>query len=87
MRRFIRAVTVALSVAAAGVGGTHGQALSPVEQRIVAHVDARADAAVALLEQTVNMNSGTFNHAGVRAVGEVMAERFRRWASTSVGPG
>jgi len=55
----------------------HAQTLGAVEQRIVAHVDAHADAAIALLERTVNMNSGTFNHAGVRAVGAVMAERFR----------
>jgi glutamate carboxypeptidase len=33
-------------------------------------VRARSDEALRLLEQSVNINSGTMNHAGVRAVGE-----------------
>jgi glutamate carboxypeptidase len=47
--------------------------LDPVEQQIVAAVDRQNDAALALLEGVVNINSGTTNLAGVRAVGE----RFR----------
>src|SRR3954466_12256587 len=47
--------------------------LDPVEQRIVAAVDRENDAAVTLLEAIVNINSGTTNLAGVRAVGD----RFR----------
>lgn len=47
------------------------QSLSPVEQRIVAAVDARTPEAIALLERAVNINSGSMNPAGVRAVGEV----------------
>ena len=31
------------------------------------------DEAIALLEKTVNIGSGTMNHAGVRTVGDVMA--------------
>lgn len=44
--------------------------LSPVEQRITADVRARSGEAIRLLEQAVNINSGTMNHSGVRAVGE-----------------
>jgi len=47
------------------------QSLSPIERRIVAAVDARTPEAVALLERAVNINSGSMNPEGVRAVGEV----------------
>ena len=62
----VLALLSALSASAA-----HAQQLSPVEQRIAAEVRARAPAALALLERSVNINSGTMNHAGVRAVGKV----------------
>jgi glutamate carboxypeptidase len=42
-----------------------------VERDIVAYVDAHHDEAVALLERTVNINSGSMNFEGVRAVGQV----------------
>ncbi len=43
--------------------------LDPVEQAIVAAVEAQADELVEQLETLVNINSGTMNHAGVREVG------------------
>jgi glutamate carboxypeptidase len=43
--------------------------LSAVEREIVRHVDRRRTDAVALLEHVVNINSGTMNFPGVRAVG------------------
>lgn len=49
----------------------HAQQLSPVEERIVAEVKSRSAAALGLLERSVNINSGTMNHAGVREVGKV----------------
>jgi glutamate carboxypeptidase len=67
-------------------GLVQAQTLSPVEQRIASHVDAHNAEAVALLERTVNINSGTFNPAGVRRVGDVIAAELRpfgfevRWA-------
>jgi glutamate carboxypeptidase len=54
----------------------HAQGLSPVEQRIVAAVDARTPEAIALLEQAVYVNSGSLNPAGVRAVGELYRAEF-----------
>ncbi|MGI9271532.1 MAG: M20/M25/M40 family metallo-hydrolase [Woeseiaceae bacterium] len=42
------------------------------EQRMLDWVDARAEDANALLEETVNIGSGTMNHEGVQAVGVVM---------------
>ena len=59
-------------VACTSAFGVHAQTapLSPVEQRIAANVRARSVEAIRMLEQSVNINSGTMNHAGVREVGE-----------------
>jgi len=46
--------------------------LDPAEQQMVDWIDAHAEDAIALLEETVNISSGTMNHEGVRAVGAVM---------------
>jgi glutamate carboxypeptidase len=46
------------------------------ERAIGAFVDAHIDEAVALLERVVNINSGTQNLAGVRAVGNVFRAEF-----------
>ena len=48
-----------------------GGRVTPEEQAIVAAVDAANPQALALLERVVNINSGSMNFAGVRAVGEV----------------
>src|SRR3712207_37721 len=52
------------------------QQLSATERRITAYVDAHVDDAVALLERTVNINSGTLNVEGVREVGRVYAAQL-----------
>jgi glutamate carboxypeptidase len=52
------------------------QALSPVEARLVEHVDAGHAAAVALLEESVNINSGTLNREGVRRTAEHLMPHF-----------
>ena len=46
--------------------------LSRPEQRIPATVDAEYERSVALLERLVNVNSGTMNFAGVKAVSELV---------------
>lgn len=48
------------------------QELTRQEGALVDWVDAHVDEAIALLEETVNINSGTMNHDGVRAVGDVL---------------
>jgi glutamate carboxypeptidase len=64
-----------------------GQQLSKQETVLVHSVDEEAPAAVALLEKIVNMNSGTFNPAGVIEVGKVLESEFQalgfttRWVS------
>jgi glutamate carboxypeptidase len=46
--------------------------LTSEEQRMADWIDAHAEDAIALLEETVNIGSGTMNPDGVRAVGDVM---------------
>lgn len=46
------------------------------EKTIVAYVKSRQEPAIALLEQTVDINSGTMNFAGVKAVADVFRPRF-----------
>jgi glutamate carboxypeptidase len=48
------------------------QPLTPPEKAMVAYIDANKQESNALLEQLVNINSGTHNLEGVRAVGKIM---------------
>lgn len=71
LHQLLRAVpllTLGLAAPAAG----QQPAISAPERAIVAAADSRSDEAVALLERIVNINSGTMNLAGVRAVGMVL---------------
>lgn len=52
------------------------QIAAPAERAIVAAVDAGNAEAVALLEKAVNINSGTHNFPGVRAVGALFRREF-----------
>src|SRR3954447_10366861 len=52
------------------------QTSSAPEKAIVAAVDANNPTALALLEKVVNINSGTHNFPGVRAVGDVFKKEF-----------
>ncbi len=47
-----------------------------VEKKILASVDATNDEMLALLEELVNINSGTMNLAGVKQVGDILLEKF-----------
>ena len=84
---FTLAFTALLAVGAAPAPpATATHPLSRTEKAIVAHVDAHAGEARALLERVVNVNSGTQNLAGVREVGKVFAGELEalgfttRWA-------
>jgi len=65
-RLFLCALMLVLSLAA------RAESLSSDERRMADWIDAHADAAVALLKETVDIPSGTSNLSGVREVGEVM---------------
>ncbi len=67
--------------------GRTSSALDNREQQLVRYIDAEREAAIEFLERTVNVNSGSLNLEGVRAVAELYHERFAamgfavRWVS------
>jgi glutamate carboxypeptidase len=70
-------VGVCALLAGSSFSAQSSQALTAVEQRIAAFAETSRPGAEALLEQVVNINSGTMNLAGVRRVGEVFAAEFK----------
>src|ERR1043165_10233871 len=64
-----------LFVLVCGVG-TAIAAPSAAERALVKRVQAQQDSSIALLEEIVNINSGTMNFAGVRRVADVLRPRF-----------
>lgn len=79
MRPRILTLTLILAASAAAPA----QDLTPAERRVVEAVDAGTANAIALLERTVNINSGTHNFAGVRAVADALAPEFQRLGFTT----
>ena len=71
-----RITTLAFILLATTISAAASAELSTEEQRMVAWIDAHTDDAIALLEETVNIGSGTMNHDGVREVGRVMRREF-----------
>jgi glutamate carboxypeptidase len=67
---------VIVTAATTFAGAAAAQRLSPQEQRIAAYVDAHTEDAIALLERTVNVNSGTMNPDGVREVGRIFRQEL-----------
>jgi glutamate carboxypeptidase len=66
----------AFAVLALMCSALRAEGLSPTEQKIVAEVKAHSAQGLELLERSVNINSGTMNHDGVRAVGKLFGEQF-----------
>ena len=72
-----RAGLVAAMLLASGTPATASAAgLSAADRAVVRAVEKRLPAGRALLERAVNVNSGTMNPAGVRAVGALFAPAF-----------
>lgn len=59
------------------------RALDAVEQAIAEAVVRNNHDALAVLEESVNINSGTMNFAGVRAVGDLFAREFQALGFTT----
>ena len=53
-------------------------ALNKEEQKVIDYIDANMPRAIALLKESVNINSGTLNIAGVKKVGEIFAREFEK---------
>ena len=70
--------TVAIIVFALSIGHfTNAQTLTSKEKKILQKVELNHEAALAFLEQTVNVNSGTMNTEGVREVGKLFDAEFK----------
>ena len=52
------------------------QRLSPIDQKIIAEINAQLPQTEALLKKVVNINSGTLNKEGVREVGAIFRKEF-----------
>ena len=65
---FLRSSLLLLLVGSACLS-TNGQKLSKAEKQILKQVEKNHPASVRFLEETVNINSGTYNPEGVRAAG------------------
>jgi len=55
---------------------SYGQKLTPEEKRIVDNVEKGMPQTLQLLEELVNINSGTLNVEGVKKVGDVLGKQF-----------
>lgn len=64
------------ALAGAAAPSLPARQLTAVEERIAQHVDEHRADALALLEETVNVNSGTMNVDGVREVGRLLRREF-----------
>ncbi len=72
MRNLLPAIALALIASPAAAQ------LSRAEQAMAENVAAHHEADIALLERLVNQNSGTHNHAGVKAVADIFAPEFEK---------
>lgn len=54
----------------------HSQSLSKTEQQVLNNIDADYASSMQLLKESVNINSGTYNIAGVKKVGEMYAKEL-----------
>ena len=59
------------------------QNLSSQEKKIIAYINANLPAAEKLLIETVNINSGTLNTAGVKKVGEIYGKELEKAGFTT----
>ncbi len=82
---WIAAILLAAGLSTGSTAEAAGS-LSAAERRMVDVVDRATPDALALLERTVNVNSGTMNFDGVREVGQLFRSEFKalgfnvRWA-------
>ena len=59
-----------------------GQSLAPIEKKLIQTIEQEMEQTLQLLRQSVDINSGTYNIAGVRAVGELYAKELRAFGFT-----
>jgi glutamate carboxypeptidase len=81
------AATVAFGIASFSLAQTTPatSALTPLESRMAATIDANSVTDRALLEQLVDINSGTMHLAGVVAVKDVLVPSFQALGFRCIG--
>jgi glutamate carboxypeptidase len=57
---------------------SYSQSLTAEEQKIVDNINQQMPQTLQLLEEIVNINSGTLNVAGVRKVGDILGKEFEK---------
>lgn len=62
----------------------YAQTLSKTEQKIVAKIDADMTSTIQLLKASVDINSGTYNIAGVKKTGELYAKELQALGFTII---
>ncbi len=72
----IKSTMLCLMLTVGICASSNAQKLSGIEKKIISRVEKNHEDAIALLEQVVNLNSGTMNLHGVRTVGKVFAKSF-----------
>jgi glutamate carboxypeptidase len=78
-----RPTLFALLIAALSTASSAAFALDRVESAIVQHVKSDHERSMALLKQTVDINSGTMNFAGVHKVGAIFDHEFQELGFTT----
>ncbi|WP_337044593.1 M20/M25/M40 family metallo-hydrolase [Emticicia sp. 17c] len=63
--------------------GSYAQNISVTEKKVIEHIRANITQTEKLLEQVVNINSGTLNHEGVKAVGQIFRQEFEAMGFTT----
>ncbi len=76
-RTCLRLQAAALLLGVLTIAAAPAAELSPTESAMASWIQQNTEGAVALIEELVNINSGTMNHDGVREVGRVLAGELR----------
>jgi glutamate carboxypeptidase len=74
--RSVQALVIQSALLALCLAGTAAAKPSAAERALVKRVQAQEQSSIALLEQIVNVNSGTLNFAGVRKVADLLRPHF-----------
>ncbi|MEO0065298.1 MAG: hypothetical protein RI983_624 [Bacteroidota bacterium] len=65
-----------------GIFTMQAQSLQPIEQKLIGRIEASYPEMMDLLKNSVNINSGTFNMDGVKAVGDLYAKELAKLGFT-----
>ncbi len=78
MRHFVQLFAVLVALLANGIMNVaSAQTLDTTEQQLVKQIHQQLPTTLALLKKSVNINSGTMNFSGVKAVGQLMIEQYQ----------